>query len=55
MSVIGIFQQLYFTVRDDDDARLAASANTALDSLFVQWECSDTSSTCTISISHAFG
>jgi hypothetical protein len=55
MSEMAIFQQLYFMVRDDDDTRLAASAYTALDSLFVQWECSDTGSTCTISISHAFG
>ena len=34
---------------------LLHSAYTALDSLFVQWECSDTSSTCTISIGYAFG
>ena len=36
----------------NDDTRLAARAHTALDSLFVQWGCSDTDA---FSIGYAFG
>src|SRR5579864_1272831 len=39
-------------VRDDDDTRTATRAHTAVDSLFVQWGCSDTG---TFSIGYALG